>query len=1445
MNLKKFYKKNFRKYLLLLGLVISWISFSYGQVGCFALDFKNNTDAREFVQVNAAPICPEDDEAFTVAAWFNVDLTVGSRPIVSIINGFDGADAGTFVIRVNNDDLEVFSYPIDGNPVDLENFPNVITAGQWHHVAAVKIAGVQMITVYLDGVSLGTFAMDFADDGECAANTLLIGRRRLEAPPNMDAFFQGLIDDVAIWNTNLSGANILALATNIAHPPANTILPGSLQAYYDMEDGTGLVLSDQSGNLYNGTMINMEGSGPNSDWIENELVISCPSQLETVLCGESTDFGEPVVLNCPQVQLIYGENIAPQPCPSPFITIITKYWYDPNDIDGPPLCTQVIQVMRIDNDLFECPDNLDDIESPSLSCDDIFQTDINGHPHPNVTGYPTVDGVEIQQNVACDIVLFYTDQVVPLDCDANVKYIRTWTLMQDCPLEGNPNMVSCIQTIKVLDKEGPTVTCPDDRTVSTASNSCVSGLIVLVPVITDDNCSEVISVTTTLDGNIVNGNVVSGLSLGVHTVVVFATDECGNESEECSYTITVEDQINPVAVCDQVTVSISTDPTLIAADVFEEGSSDNCGIVSILARRMNSPHCIGNDETNFGANVPFYCCDVNQTVTVAVQVTDAAGNTNICMVDIPVDDKIDPIIDCPDNITVDCWESTHPDVTGYATATDNCDVVISPPSDFVNLNSCNVGTIIRTWTATDPSGNTDVCTQYIYIQNLTPFNPNTIIWPPNINNAGCTLPSSTGEPQYQDTPCDLVGHTILNEWTAPVANGCIKIWREWVVFDECQPDNGCDAFPANVNWACWTHIQEITLMNTQDPTILTCQQPDDFCSYDDDCEEGIATLTVVADDDCNVLNYYYRIDLDYLTNPGFNTPWLPDPDHDGSITDVFDLGTHLIKWKVEDGCGNFSVCEYPFVIKDCKTPNMNLIEELTTNIMQTGMVEVCATDFDNPNSPTNDNCGIQQWLIVFPSSGGGNTPPNGFQSCYIFDCDDVDLPQPLTVEIWVQDINGNWESLEVKLILQDNNNPSVCNTPPTFNVSGGIENEEGGEVANVDIEVEGDNMQDLATTGNDGLFGFNLPSNSNYTITPELDNNILNGVSTYDLVLISKHILQFELLSSPYKIIAADVNNSGSVSTLDLVDLRKVILFIDDEFTNNTSWRFVDASFVFPDPTDPFATSFPEVFTINGLSEDEIADFVGIKVGDVNCSASTNDLISSEDRNADGDLVFALKDQSLKAGETYRLDFEAQDFEKVEGFQFTISFDQNAIDFNEVSNGDLSNLSNANFGLHKVNEGIITASWNANREAQSLDNGKTLFSFSFTALKDGQLSDLISLNSRFTKAEAYNQNGLLNLSLQFVDENGTIAAGQFELYQNQPNPFKNETVIGFNLPESGKAVFKVFDISGRLIKMIEGDYYAGYNEISISRSELQGSGVLYYQLESADHIASKKMVLMD
>ena len=85
----------------------------------------------------------------------------------------------------------------------------------------------------------------------------------------------------------------------------------------------------------------------------------------------------------------------------------------------------------------------------------------------------------------------------------------------------------------------------------------------------------------------------------------------------------------------------------------------------------------------------------------------------------------------------------------------------------------------------------------------------------------------------------------------------------------------------------------------------------------------------------------------------------------------------------------------------------------------------------------------------------------------------------------------------------------------------------------------------------------------------------------------------------------------------------------------------------------------------------------------------------------------------------------------------------------------------------------------------------------------------------------------------------------FALYQNRPNPYNGETVIGFKLPKGGKASLTIYSVTGKLIKRVEGKYDRGYNKVRLSAMELGTTGVLYYQLDTDRYTATKKMIVVD
>ncbi len=228
------------------------------------------------------------------------------------------------------------------------------------------------------------------------------------------------------------------------------------------------------------------------------------------------------------------------------------------------------------------------------------------------------------------------------------------------------------------------------------------------------------------------------------------------------------------------------------------------------------------------------------------------------------------------------------------------------------------------------------------------------------------------------------------------------------------------------------------------------------------------------------------------------------------------------------------------------------------------------------------------------------------------------------------------------------------------------------------------------TTNGNGVYSISpVPGCQTYTITPYRNDFPLNGVSTYDLVLITKHILGLEALGSPYKIIAADANKSQSVTTFDVVALRKLILGIDTAFTGNTSWRFVPAGFIFPNPANPFQSPFPETISVP-LQTLPVAglDFTALKVGDVNGTAIPSLTGAAEERYA-GEWPLYLQNIDFEAGEKVIAEFSGS-FSAVAGVQFSLLYDRELLEFERIE-PIAPGLTGDNFGTNGIANGFLTA----------------------------------------------------------------------------------------------------------------------------------------------------------
>ncbi|MEL7221947.1 MAG: T9SS type A sorting domain-containing protein, partial [Bacteroidota bacterium] len=429
------------------------------------------------------------------------------------------------------------------------------------------------------------------------------------------------------------------------------------------------------------------------------------------------------------------------------------------------------------------------------------------------------------------------------------------------------------------------------------------------------------------------------------------------------------------------------------------------------------------------------------------------------------------------------------------------------------------------------------------------------------------------------------------------------------------------------------------------------------------------------------------------------------------------------------------------------------------------------------------------------------------------------------VYVYAFDEEGNYGFCETYVLVQG------CEDVQGASIAGIIATENNETVENVEVNLNGD-MSMSMTTNQDGSYEFSsLVVGQDYSVTPYLNTGFLNGVSTFDLVLMSKHILGVDLLESPYKLIAADINRSSTITTLDMIQLRKLILNIDTEFSNNTSWRFVETAYEFPQPANPWADEFPELINFNNLSLAVIdADFVAVKIGDVNDSADANSL-SGDDRTLNGIFNLEVDELEMKTGNTYTVSFTAR--EVVEGFQGTLA----------LNNADLVDISYAaatakNFGLRYAEQGMITMSFN-----ETYNSNDVLFSLVVRATADVKLSDVMSIGSRYTPAEAYQNDNVMNLGVDFANE--LPSSDEFVLYQNTPNPFEQETLIGFYLPTAGPVTINIADVTGKQLMFISDNYSEGYNTLRVTSEMLKhATGVLSYTLTSGDFTATKKMIIV-
>ncbi|WP_176132879.1 LamG-like jellyroll fold domain-containing protein [Hymenobacter sp. CRA2] len=259
-----------------------------------------------FTAVNCGTATRGITSQVTVEAWIKTSSSSLQFAATKYSNSL-GEDSG-FQLGTNNGHAAFYGRARTGTYYVAGESSTVVADGRWHHIAGVCNDNVWQI--YVDGVLENSATYPYSGGNLASSQVLSIGNYWSAG----DYYFNGNIDEVRVWNTALTAAQIRAnMCRKIT---IVTTAPTNLVAYYRLDQSSGNSVPDLGSQPVTGTVSGTTSWTTSGAPIGDLSVAAYPGSGTVSLTAASGDVATVSGLSGAQGVQLYAINSAPTSAPS-------------------------------------------------------------------------------------------------------------------------------------------------------------------------------------------------------------------------------------------------------------------------------------------------------------------------------------------------------------------------------------------------------------------------------------------------------------------------------------------------------------------------------------------------------------------------------------------------------------------------------------------------------------------------------------------------------------------------------------------------------------------------------------------------------------------------------------------------------------------------------------------------------------------------------------------------------------------------------------------------------------------------------------------------------------------------------------------------------------------------------------------------------------------------